>query len=179
VVMTRDDDVFVRLRDRLQLARDARGDIFVSLHADSIGDRAFRGASVYTLSEEASDEEAAMLARKENRVDVLSGTDLTNHDDIVTSILIDLAQRDTNNKSIEFARLLATELAEVTRMVRATRRFAGFTVLRSPDVPSVLVELGYLSNPEDEANLTSDEHLRRLSGAFLRALDRHFAEHAS
>ncbi len=176
VVMTRSDDVFVSLRDRMATARRSEAALFISIHADSISDAQFRGASVYTLSDQASDAEAARLATKENRADVIAGTDLSAHDEVVAGILIDLAQRVTNNKSIEFADVLTAELGDVTALVRNTRRFAGFVVLKSPDVPSVLLELGYLSNPTDAANLAKPEYRDRLARATLRAIDRHFAQ---
>ncbi len=175
VVLTREADVFVSLRDRMETARRADASLFISIHADSLGDSRFRGASVYTLSDDASDSEAARLARKENRADIIAGTDLSAHDQTVASILIDLAQRVTNNKSIEFADVLTSELADVTALVRNTRRFAGFVVLKSPDVPSVLLELGYLSNPTDAANLARPEYRDKLAKATLRAIDRYFA----
>ncbi|HET6469729.1 MAG TPA: N-acetylmuramoyl-L-alanine amidase [Geminicoccaceae bacterium] len=175
VVLTREADVFVPLRERIRLAREAGGELFISLHADSIGRDGFRGAAVYTLSDRASDEEAGLLASKENKADIIHGADLTNHDPLVSSILIDLALRDTSNKSIEFADLLSVELAEVTPLVRRHRRFAGFAVLKSPDVPSVLVELGYLSNPDDAANLGDPAWRAKMSRAILQAVDRYFA----
>jgi N-acetylmuramoyl-L-alanine amidase len=174
-VPTRDSDVFVPLRERIRIAREAGGDLFVSLHADAQTHRRIRGASVYTLSETASDKEAGLLAAKENKADILSGTDLRHHDAMVASILIDLAQRDTNNKSIEFADTLSAELAEVTSLLRKHRRFAGFAVLKSPDMPSVLVELGYISNAEDARNLADEAYRGKLAGAVLRAVDRYFA----
>jgi N-acetylmuramoyl-L-alanine amidase len=174
VVLTREEDVFVSLRDRMATARHADAALFISIHADSLGDSAFRGASVYTLSDQASDAEASRLATKENRADVIAGTDLSAHDEVVAGILIDLAQRVTNNKSIEFADVLTAELGDVTALVRNTRRFAGFVVLKSPDVPSVLLELGYLSNPTDAANLASPEYRDRLARATLRAIDHYF-----
>lgn len=175
VVLTREDDVLISLRDRMERARHADAALFISVHADSLGDSGFRGASVYTLSDQASDAEAARLATKENRADVIAGTDLSAHDEVVAGILIDLAQRVTNNKSIEFADVLASELADVTALVRNTRRFAGFVVLKSPDVPSVLLELGYLSNPTDAANLARPEYRDQLARSTVRAIDRYFA----
>jgi N-acetylmuramoyl-L-alanine amidase len=175
VVLTREDDTFLRLRERVALAREVAGDVFVSLHADSWSAPGQRGASVYTLSSTASDEEAGRLASKENKSDILAGTDLSHHDPVVASILIDLAQRDTSNRSIELADLIAEELAEATPAVHRGRRFAGFAVLKSPDVPSVLLELGYLSNPEDARNLSQPAYRAGLAAAVLRALDRHFA----
>ena len=155
VVMTRDDDVFMRLRDRVEGARRAGGDLFISLHADSIKNREVRGATVYTLSETASDKEAAALAAKENRADVLGGVDLTAETDEVSSILIDLAQRETMNNSARYANLLVGEMSVQTRVLRNGHRFAGFAVLKGPDIPAVLVELGYLSNRRDEKRLSS------------------------
>jgi len=175
VVMTREGDEFVRLRDRLRIAREHHGDLFLSLHADSLVQaRNVRGAAIYTLSERASNDEAARLASKENRADILGGVDLSEQEDIVTQILIDLAQRDANNKSIRVAELLAEELGEVSKMLRRQRQQAGFVVLKSPDMPSALVELGYLSNPVDERLLSDPEHVADLAGAIVRAVDRFF-----
>jgi N-acetylmuramoyl-L-alanine amidase len=175
VVMTRDEDRIVRLRDRLRIARESQGELFVSLHADSlVRAPSVNGASVYTLSERATNDEAARLARKENRADILAGVDLSDQEDIVTEILIDLAQRDANNKSIEVAELLVEELRDATQMAKRQRARAGFVVLKSPDMPSVLVELGYLSNPDDERALADPAHIAKLAAAVVRAIDRHF-----
>lgn len=175
VALTRDGDEFIRLRDRITKARELGGRVFISLHADSLRIADQRGASVYTLSETASDEEAARLAAQENKADILVGTDLSQHDTMVATILLDLAQRNTNNRSIGFADLLAEELAAVTPMLRRHRRFAGFAVLKSPDIPSVLLELGYLSNIDDARNLAQSDYRAKLSKAIVRALDRFFA----
>jgi N-acetylmuramoyl-L-alanine amidase len=175
VILTRDDDTYVTLRDRVMVAHDAGADLFVSIHTDMNSDRAQRGASVYTLSEKASDKEAARLAASENKVDILTGADLSNQDPVVTSILIDLAQRDTSNHSITLADELVDELGSVTRLVRHTRRFAGFVVLKSPDTPSVLIELGYLSNPQDARRLTQPGYRATLAGAIVRGIDQYFA----
>ena len=172
-VLTRRTDEGLALRERLRLAREAGAALFLSLHADSLADPQVAGASVYTLSETASDEEAAALAAKENKADILSGTDLSRHDPIVAGILIDLAQRDTLNKSIELAQALAAELQKVTPLLRNHRRFAGFAVLKSPETPSALIELGYLSSPEDARRLADPRHRRRLAQAILAAIDRH------
>jgi N-acetylmuramoyl-L-alanine amidase len=180
VVMTRDTDRIVRLRDRLQVAHESGGQLFVSLHADSLVKAPdVRGASVYTLSERASNDEAARLASKENRADILAGIDLSNQEDIVTEILIDLAQRDANNKSIEVADLLVDELGSVTRMARQQRSQAGFVVLKSPDMPSVLIELGYLSNVADERALSDAAHLAGLAKGIVEGIDRYFAAEPS
>jgi N-acetylmuramoyl-L-alanine amidase len=172
VVLTRRGDEGLALRERIKIARDAGARLFLSLHADSIADPTVAGASVYTLSETASDEEAAALAAKENKADILSGTDLSRHDPIVASILIDLAQRDTLNKSIDFSQILADELAKVTPLLRNHRRFAGFAVLKSPETPSVLIELGYLSNPEEAKRLSDPRHRAKLARAIVAAIDR-------
>jgi len=162
------------LRERIAIARRLGADLFLSLHADSIDDRRVRGASVYTLSEQASDAEAERLAHKENRVDVLAGVDLSVQDEIVAGILIDLARRDTNNKSIIFAETLIEEIDDVAELLRRTRRYAGFAVLKAPDTPSVLLELGYLSNPRDAARLSDPRYRERLARSIARAIDRYF-----
>ncbi len=172
-LLTRRSDEGLALRERMRVARDGGAALFLSLHADSLADPQVAGASVYTLSETASDEEAAALASKENKADILTGTDLSRHDPIVASILIDLAQRDTLNKSIELAQALAGELQKVTPLLRNHRRFAGFAVLKSPETPSALIELGYLSSPEDARRLADPRHRRRLAQAILAAIDRH------
>jgi N-acetylmuramoyl-L-alanine amidase len=176
VVLTRDDDSFIRLRDRLQISRESEGELFISLHADSLRQaQQVAGLAIYTLSERASNEEAARLAQKENRADILGGVDLSDQEDIVTQILIDLAQRDANNKSIRVAELMVDELAGVTTMLRRQRQQAGFVVLKSPDMPSVLIELGYLSNPREEQVLRDPAYLAKLATALVRAIDRYFA----
>ena len=178
VVMTRNADVFVRLRRRIRIARRARGDLFISLHADAIGLKGFRGASVYTLSERASDREAAALARKENKADIIAGIDLHGESGEVRNILIDLARRETMNRSVRFARLLVGSMRRRVRMVGRSHRFAGFAVLKAPDIPSVLVELGYLSNRADESLLRSARYRAKVARAVLRAIDRFFARRA-
>jgi N-acetylmuramoyl-L-alanine amidase len=175
VVMTRERDQIVRLRDRIRIGREGKGELFVSLHADSlVRAPGIDGAMVYALSEKASSREAARLAAKENRADILAGVDLTDHEQVVTAILIDLAQRDTNNKSMRFADLLMGKLASVTELTRRRPSQAGFVVLKSPDTPSVLVELGYLSNREDERALTDPALLARLAKAIVDAIDGYF-----
>jgi N-acetylmuramoyl-L-alanine amidase len=174
VRMTRERDEYVALRDRIRIARDAGAALFISLHADSIPGRDIRGASVYTLSDQASDAEAARLAAAENRADILAGADLSYQDPLIANVLLDISRRDTSNSSIEFAEILVDELGEVTNLIRNTRRFAGFVVLKSPDTPSVLVELGYLSHPEDARALQSSRERAKLVTAIQRAVDRQF-----
>lgn len=174
VMLTRRDDTFIRLRERVALARAAGAQLFISLHADAIGDREVSGLSVYTLSETASDREAEALATKENKADVIAGMDLSTESKEVSNILIDLAQRETKNLSARFAGGLVRELHDDVRNVNKAHRFAGFAVLTAPDIPSVLVEQGYLSNREDEKRLLSPTHRRALAGGILRALDAFF-----
>jgi N-acetylmuramoyl-L-alanine amidase len=171
-VLTRNDDSFLRLRERIAIAREDHGDLFISLHANALRLGSMRGAAIYTLSEDGSDDEAERLASKENKDDILAGTDLSAHDAVVTSILIDLAQRETNNRSIAFAELLAEELGKVTPLVHQSQRSGGFAVLKSPDIPSVLIEVGYLTNPQDAHNLSQPGFRIALAAAVLRALDR-------
>ena len=171
VIMTRDHDIFLRLRQRVELARREGGDLFISLHADSIEDRRVRGGGIYTLSETASDAEAAALAAKENRADIIAGVDLVSRDDEVASILIELTQRETMNYSARFANALIPQLRRHISLRRRPHRFAGFRVLKAPDVPSVLVELGYLSNLKDEAQLRSARHRRAIAEAIVSAID--------
>ncbi len=174
VVLTRGNDEYVRLRERIAIAREANADLFISLHADSLKNRTTRGASVYTLSETASDKEAAALAAKENRSDIIAGLDLTEQNDEVTSILIDLTQRETMNQSARYANLVLAEFRKSVRVLRKSHRFAGFVVLKAPDVPSVLVELGYLSNRDDVRYLSSRSGRQALVTAIVRATQTYF-----
>ncbi len=174
-MLTRNKDVFIELRDRIKIAQQAGADVFVSLHADSIADRSVRGASVYTLSETSSDAEAAALAAKENRADALGGVDLSAHSQPVAQILIELTQRVTMNASAVLARDLVEELHGVGRTLPKAHRYAGFAVLKSPEIPSVLIEMGYLSNRTDERELKNPRFRRRFTGAVAHALDRFFA----
>ena len=176
VILTRNGDKFLRLRDRVATARDAGADLFISLHADAIKKKNVRGASVYTLSEKASDAEAAALAAKENKADVIGGVRLDGESEEVTTILIDLVQRETMNLSAGFANVVLPELVKRVKTLRNTHRFAGFAVLKAPDVPSVLVEMGYLSNRRDERLLSTSKGRRPIVEALARAIDRYFAE---
>lgn len=175
VIMTRDDDVFIRLRDRIGVARTAQADLFVSIHADAHASNQTRGASIYTLSETASDAEAAALAARENRADIIAGVDLSAENKEVVSILIDLAQRETMNRSASFAALLVDHLGrDVALLPNNPHRFAGFAVLKAPDIPSALIELGYLSNRHDETMLTRPQHRTKAAAAIVRAIDEYF-----
>ena len=173
VVMTRDGDWILRLSDRVLFARAAGADLFISIHADSIDNPEVRGTGVYTLSETASDKEAEALARKENRSDLIEGVDFVSidYDPVTTNILIDLAQRETKNASSQFAGILARELIRVTELRRNVHRFAGFRVLKAPDIPSVLIEMGFMSNPFEERLMRDRSWRRTFLAGVVRAID--------
>jgi N-acetylmuramoyl-L-alanine amidase len=175
VFLTRTDDNAVPLRERVRIARADHADLFLSIHADVLANRAIAGLSVYTQSETASDREADALAAKENKADLIAGLDLSGEKPEITNILIDLAQRETRNRSGMFAGELVQEMGTVTPLLVNPHRAAGFAVLTAPDVPSVLIELGYLSNREDERGLTSPDHRAQLAAGLVRAIDRFFA----
>ncbi|CAO3419131.1 N-acetylmuramoyl-L-alanine amidase [Azospirillum endophyticum] len=175
VKLTRDSDVFIRLRDRVAIGREAGADLFISLHADSISSGDVRGLSIYTLSDKASDREAEMLAAKENRADALVGLDLSGENQLVANILIDLAQRDAMNHSKRFATLALQNMGrDVPLIPNRPHRQAGFAVLTAPDVPSALIEMGYLSNRQDIKLLTSNGHRERLGKGLARTIDAYF-----
>ena len=175
VVLTRDDDTFVSLQERVNIARKAKGNVFISFHADSNPHPDARGLSIYTLSETASDDEAAALAEHENKADIIQGVDLSTTDADVASILIDLTQRETMNKSATLADIVVESLhAKVNRLPK-THRFAGFRVLKGPDIPSTLIELGFLSNAADERLLLSPEYRDLVVTSVARGIDRYLA----
>lgn len=174
VYLTRDRDVFIRLRGRIEIARERKADLFISVHADTIRNRKIRGLSVYTLSEKASDKEAGELADRENKSDLIAGIDLSHESAEVTNILIDLAQRETMNQSARLASLLVDELKSRVKVLRNPHRFAGFAVLKAPDVPSVLIEMGFLSNKDDERALRSKSHRRKVAQSIAGAVDAYF-----
>ena len=176
VYMTRDSDRFIPLRERVNITRRHHADLFISVHADAIDRRNVSGMSIYTLSETSSDKEAAALAAKENMSDIIAGVDLQGESSEVTNILIDLAQRETKNFSVRFAQTVVRNANGVTPLLDRTHRFAGFRVLKAPDVPSVLVELGFLTNRADERNLTSSSWRRRVAGSLVKSVDSYFGE---
>jgi N-acetylmuramoyl-L-alanine amidase len=175
VAMTRDDDRFLVLGERREIARRLKADLFISIHADSAPNAEARGASVYTLSEVASDKVAAQLAIKENRADILNGVDLGGETGDVSSILIDLTQRETMNISSNFAALLQREMADNILMKSGYHRFANLVVLKAPDVPSVLIETGYMSNKDDARFLFSKKGQQRIAASIRKAIEAHFA----
>ena len=175
VHLTRDTDIYIPLRERVNIARGYGADLFISLHADSNPNPDVTGASVYTLSEKGSDKEAAALARKENQSDIIAGVDLTGQDDSVSHILIDLAQRDTMNRSSRFAETVVSKLSGATDILpRTPHRSGALVVLKAPDVPAVLVELGYLSNTEDCRQMHSDGWRNGVAKAIADAVDQNF-----
>jgi N-acetylmuramoyl-L-alanine amidase len=157
VFLTREKDEFLRLDERVRIARQHEADLLISIHADTIRLKGIRGATVYTVSDRASDAEAAALAVRENLADQLAGVEIEEENHEVADILVDLIRRETHAFSMRFARSLIDELSAAVELINNPHRFAGFKVLKAPDVPSVLVELGYLSNPKDEAQLRDPE----------------------
>jgi N-acetylmuramoyl-L-alanine amidase len=177
IYMTREDDTFLPLRDRVAFAQKKGARLFLSVHADSFPKQVAeaKGATVYTLSEDASDDEAKELAAKENFSDALAGSELpSDSDEVVANILIDLAQRETQNHSLVFARSVVGELKG--DLHSKTVKSAGFRVLKAPDVPSVLLELGFLSNPDDEKQLTADAWRNVTAERVVKAIDGYFAK---
>lgn len=185
VRMTREKDIFISLDQRLEMSEAAGTDLFVSLHADSIAETAMaksiRGATVYTLSERASDEQARRMAEKENASDAVAGLESvqTASKDDVRNILIDLLRRETANFSADFSNVLVKSLSKVTTMSRDPQRSAAFKVLKQSHSPSVLVELGYLSNQQDEEQLGTPEWQKKMSQAIARAIDSFFSKRVS
>ncbi len=174
VVMTRSRDVFVKLRGRSRIAHNRQADLFISIHADSFKSPKVRGATVYTLSEKASDREAAAMARRENKSDIIAGMDLEEEIDIVQSILIDLVKRETMNLSSSFANELVPQLKRVVLLRTRPHRTASLMVLKGLDVPSVLVELGYLTNRKDAKLLMQKETQQNIGKSIVRAADNFF-----
>jgi N-acetylmuramoyl-L-alanine amidase len=174
VVLTRDTDKFVSLPERVRIARAAKADLFIAIHADTFRGRTARGTTLYTLSEKASDAEAEAYARKENRADAVAGMDLPPETDTVADVLFDLIQRESKGQSVIFSQLAVGELGKVTLVAPKPVRSAGFVVLKAPDVPSVLVELGYLSSAEDEKLLLDENWRKNTAAAMLKAIDSHF-----
>lgn len=174
VKLTRDDDRFIPLAGRVRIARDARADLFISIHADSAPNDQARGASVYTLSAVASDAIAERLAARENKADIIGGVNLGVEAPEVGEIMVDLVRRATGNVSVQFAEVLQKALEKESVGFRGQfHHFAAFAVLKAPDVPSVLLETGYLTNRDDADRLLSDDGQRRLARGIARAIERH------
>jgi N-acetylmuramoyl-L-alanine amidase len=170
VFLTRDSDVFLRLDERVRIARQHEADLFISIHADTISVKSLRGATVYTVSDKATDAEAQALADRENLSDRFAGMEIKGDDPEVTDILIDLIRRETHSFSLRFARTLVGQLSTTVGLINNPHREAGFRVLKAPDVPSVLVELGYLSNAKDEAQLLSSDWRDKAADSIVKAV---------
>jgi len=178
VVMTRTDDTFIPLNERVKIARNESASLFVSIHADALprGEGDAQGATIYTLADKASDAEAERLADAENKSDAIGGVNLTDEPTEVADILIDLVQRETRTFSNRFARTLMGEMKNTVRMHKHPLKSAGFRVLKAPDVPSVLVELGYVSNKGDLEHLVSENWRNKTVGSMAQAIDAFFAK---
>jgi len=175
VALTRADDRYLVLEERYGIARRLKADLFLSIHADSAESGEAHGASVFTLSEVASDREAAKLAARENKANIINGVDLGAHSGAVSSILLDLTQRETMSVASDFARLLQREAADEVPFRSDAHRFASFVVLKAPDTPSVLFETGFLSNKEDADFLTSKAGQQKVARGVREAVQIHFA----
>ena len=178
VAMTRDDDRYLMLGERSSIARRLNADLFLSIHADSVERDAARGASVYTLSEKGSNQVAANMAARENEADVVNGVDLAKTSDTVSDILLDLSQRENEIKSKQFANLILREIEGKMRLHDETVQSAAFVVLKSADLPSVLFETGYISNPDDAGFLSSESGQREIAKATAKAIRVYFARQA-
>jgi N-acetylmuramoyl-L-alanine amidase len=176
VAMTRADDTFIALADRVSFARDRKAALLISVHADALerADGDAQGATIYTLSETASDATAASVAEVENRADVIAGLDIAPEATDVADILIDLAKRETKTFSLQFARTLIGEMRNATRLHKEPMRSASFVVLKAPDIPSVLVELGYVTNKQDLKSMTSDAWRGKVTDSVMQAVGTFF-----
>lgn len=174
VAMTRNDDVFISLRNRVKFAQARHADLFVSIHADSVREKYVRGATVYTLSDKASDAVAASLASRENKSDLLAGLEIEEGDDVVADILVELTRRETTNHSNLYSRTLVGALKQSVKLSKTPERSAGFRVLKAPDIPSVLLELGYLSNDKDQSALASRKWRDKAINSIALSLKRFF-----
>ncbi len=175
VKLTRNTDKYLKLYERVQIARKHNAALFISIHADSIPKRNVEGFSVYTLSEKASDAQTAKLATKENQADLIAGIDLSHEDEEVADILIDLAMRDTMNQSKFFANTLVSQTkANGIEMLERPHRYAGFAVLKAPDTPSVLVEVGFMSNKTEAYRLSGANYQNKIAASIKKGIDQYF-----
>jgi N-acetylmuramoyl-L-alanine amidase len=179
VALTRDDDRYLLHRDRFEIARRLKAGLFISIHADSSSAPSASGATIYTLSEVASDREAAELAARENKSDIIAGVDLGGQDETVNSILIDLALRESMDISADFAGLLYREASPWVPFRSDFHHFASLLVLKAPDIPSVLFESGYLTHREDVRFIYSSEGQKRIASGMRRAIEAHFARQSA
>jgi N-acetylmuramoyl-L-alanine amidase len=177
VYLTRDTDIFIPLKKRVELARRKKADMFISLHANAISDDSVSGFSIYTLSEKSSDRQAELLAQKENRADIISGVNFSGASQDIMKTLIDLSQRETMNGSARFATIAIKSVRSSSiNILQNTHRFAGFAVLTAPDMVSTLIELGYLSNRDEETLMNSLSYKRRVADSLVGAIDEYFAK---
>lgn len=174
VYLTRSTDIFIPLRQRVRIAQKHKADLFMSIHADSALNRNAKGLSVYTLSETASDKEAAALAERENKVDIIGGVDFSENSKEINDILISLSQTDSRNKSSKFAGYMVQEMRKSVKLVSNSHRFAGFAVLKAPDIPSALLEMGYLSNKQEEKLLKQSSYRKKMASSVSVAIDKYF-----
>lgn len=179
VALTRSRDIFIPLQERVAIARRKSADLFISLHADSAESREAQGGTIYTLSERASDREAARLADSENRADQLAGLELVAGDDNLASMLTSMSYAASMNSSRDFSALLSSEMGRQLRMTERSQRSAGFAVLKAPDMPSVLIEMGYLSNRGEARLLAQPAHQRKIVAAVEQAVQKFFLRHSS
>ena len=168
--LTRHDDHYLKLRERINIARRAQADLFISLHADAFHKSSAKGISVFSLSDTASDKEAAYLAKSENQADLIGGPDLEGEDPLAANELLRMFQRESMNESAHVASSILMEIKDLPGGDKRGHRFAGFAVLKSPDIPSVLVEMGFLTNATDEANLRNDAYIEGLADRLQRAI---------
>jgi N-acetylmuramoyl-L-alanine amidase len=176
VLMTRTQDSYVELHERVNMARAAGADLFLSVHADAIPDESVRGASVFTVSEQASDAFAAALAQRENGADRVAGVNLAIESPQVSSILMDLERRRTNNLSMGLAAELVAKLGSQVRMLENSHRAAGFAVLKAPDIPSALVEMGCLSNHEEDRLLRTAAYRSKIAQGIVSSIDAYYSQ---
>jgi N-acetylmuramoyl-L-alanine amidase len=179
VALTRDDDRYLVLRERSAIAHGLGADLFISIHADSAGAGDATGATIYTLSEVASDREAASLAQRENKADIINGVNLGRENADIASILVDLAQRESMNASANFANLLRRESSRELSFRSDYHRMAGFAVLKTPDMPSILLEVGYLTNSNDVSRIYSAAGQQNIATGIRKAVDIHFAQRSA
>jgi N-acetylmuramoyl-L-alanine amidase len=175
ISLTREDDVFIPLEDRVALAHSRGAALFISMHADALLDHTVRGASVYTLAANASDKQTASLAQRENAADRYGGPGVAGVSPQVAEILASLVRRETRVGSAEMQQHIVASLGQEVQLLEHPARHAGFAVLKAADIPSVLVEMGFMSNPHDEAALRQAGHRAMVVGAIRRAVDSYFA----
>ena len=176
-ILSRSDDRYLKLRQRINLARQQQADVFISLHADAAPSSKARGISVFTLSDTASDKEAALLARNENKADLIGGPDLAVEDPEAADELLRMFQRESMNQSTFLASTILQHIRDMPGGDKRGHRFAGFAVLKAPDMPSVLVEMGFITNRQDEANLKTADYRAKLAERLARAIVAYLVEY--